>query len=286
MRRAEREALALGLLHGPVELVPVSSSGHVAALPWLLGWEVAGWEAERRKELEVALHAGTLAALLIMARPRRPRPALLAAAALPPGIAGLALERRIEQRLGTPPTLAAGLLAGGLALVLADRAPVTRAAENAGWPDGAWLGLAQATALIPGVSRSGATVAAARVRGFSREDASRLSWEVALPVLAGADKFLHLLVNWDQYLAPAIANLTPLGTYLMVVIGVVEIVAGLVVFMRPRFGGYLVAAWLLGIIVNLLLIPGYYDVALRDFGLMLGALALARLSERFPGRGW
>jgi undecaprenyl-diphosphatase len=186
MRRAEREALALGLLHGPVELVPVSSSGHVTALPWLLGWDVADWDGERRKELEVALHAGTALALLIVARPPRVRPGMLAAAVLPPAIAGLALERRIEQRLGTPATLAAGLLAGALALVLADRVPVTRSAEEAGVRDGAWLGLAQAAALVPGVSRSGATLAAARCLGFSRADASRLSWEVALPVLLGA----------------------------------------------------------------------------------------------------
>jgi undecaprenyl-diphosphatase len=186
MRRAEREALALGLLHGPAELVPVSSSGHVAALPWLLGWEVAGWDGERRKELEVALHAGTALALLLVARPRRLRPGLLTAAVLPPAVAGLMLERRIEQRLGTPATLAAGLLAGGLALVLADRVPATRAEEDAGVRDGLWLGVAQAAALIPGVSRSGATLAAARFLGFSRADASRLSWEVALPVLLGA----------------------------------------------------------------------------------------------------
>jgi undecaprenyl-diphosphatase len=186
MRRAEREALALGLLHGPAELVPVSSSGHVAALPWLLGWEVAGWDGERRKELEVALHAGTALALVLVARPRRLRPGLLTAAVLPPAVAGLMLERRIEQRLGTPATLAAGLLAGGLALVLADRVPATRAEEDAGVRDGLWLGVAQAAALIPGVSRSGATLAAARFLGFSRADASRLSWEVALPVLLGA----------------------------------------------------------------------------------------------------
>jgi undecaprenyl-diphosphatase len=186
MRRAELEALTLGLLHGPAELVPVSSSGHVAALPWLLGWEVAGWDGARRKELEVALHAGSAVALLLVARPARARPALLAAAFLPPALAGLALERRIEERLGTPVTLAAGLLAGGAALALADRAPERRRAEHARLIDGLALGLAQAAALVPGVSRNGATLAAARARGFSRPDASRLSWEVALPVLVGA----------------------------------------------------------------------------------------------------
>jgi undecaprenyl-diphosphatase len=186
MRRAEREALALGLLHGPVELVPVSSSGHVAGVPWLLGWEVAGWDGERRKELEVALHAGTAVALLLVTRPRRVRPGLLAAAVLPPAVAGLAFERPIERRLGTPATLALGLLAGGAALVLADRADGLRAADEASVRDGLILGLAQAAALVPGISRSGATLAAARALGFSRADASRLSWEVALPVLLGA----------------------------------------------------------------------------------------------------
>jgi undecaprenyl-diphosphatase len=186
MRRAEREALALGLLHGPVELLPVSSSGHVAAVPWLLGWEVAGWDGARRKELEVALHAGTAAALLIVARPAAFRPRLVAAAVLPPAVAGLTLEHRIEARLGTPATLAAGLLAGALALVLADLAPAARSAGDATVADGWWLGLAQAAALVPGVSRNGATLAAARARGFAGADASRLSWEVALPVLLGA----------------------------------------------------------------------------------------------------
>jgi hypothetical protein len=105
------------------------------------------------------------------------------------------------------------------------------------------------------------------------------------PIAAGADKFLGLLVDWDKYLAPWIAGLSPIGGHdLMLMVGVVEIVAGLIVWFRPRFGGYLVAAWLGGIILNLLTLPGYFDVALRDFGLALGALALARLATAF-GRG-
>jgi undecaprenyl-diphosphatase len=199
MPRAEREALALGVLHGPVELLPVSSSGHVAAIPWLLGWEVAGWTGERRKELEVALHGGTALALLIVVRPRPLRPALLAAAVLPPALAGLAFERPIERRLGTPMTLATGLLAGAAALVLADRSRSSRAADAAGVRDGFVLGVAQAAALVPGVSRSGATLAAARALGFSRADASRLSWEVALPVLLGASA----LKAWRVVSTPA-----------------------------------------------------------------------------------
>ena len=105
---------------------------------------------------------------------------------------------------------------------------------------------------------------------------------VVAPIIAGIDKFLHLLVNWDQYLAPWIANLSPIGGHnLMLLVGVVEIVAGLIVAFWPRVGAWIVFAWLLGIIVNLLTYSGYYDIALRDFGLALGALALARLSKDF-----
>jgi hypothetical protein len=105
------------------------------------------------------------------------------------------------------------------------------------------------------------------------------------PILFGLDKFLHVLVNWDRYLAPDVVSHLPWTAHqVMYGVGVIEIVAGLVVAFWPRFGGYLVAAWLAGIIVNLLLIPGFYDVALRDFGLLVGALALARLATAFrPG---
>jgi hypothetical protein len=109
---------------------------------------------------------------------------------------------------------------------------------------------------------------------------------VAAPVIMGADKFLNLLTNWEKYLAPSFLSLSPFSaSATMHAVGVVEIVAGLVVLFRPRIGAYVVAAWLAGIIVNLLLVGGYYDVALRDFGLCIGALALARLSATYDRRG-
>jgi len=102
------------------------------------------------------------------------------------------------------------------------------------------------------------------------------------PILAGLDKFFSLLVNWDQYLPPFVNNLTGgHGHELMYAVGVIEVVAGLGVWFKPKIFAYVVSAWLLLIIVNLLMIPGYFDVALRDFGLSLGALALARLSHEF-----
>ena len=105
---------------------------------------------------------------------------------------------------------------------------------------------------------------------------------VAAPVLAGLDKFFHLLVNWDQYLPSTVANLSPIDPHnLMLVVGVIEIIAGIGVALKPRIFSYVVAGWLGVIILNLLLIPGYFDIALRDFGLLLGALALGRLSKQF-----
>ena len=107
---------------------------------------------------------------------------------------------------------------------------------------------------------------------------------IALPILAGLDKFSQLLVNWDQYLAPVVTQILPVtARTFMLAVGVIEVIAGLLVAARPQVGAYVVAAWLWGIIVNLLLVPGYYDIALRDFGLSLGALALARLSREFGG---
>lgn len=99
------------------------------------------------------------------------------------------------------------------------------------------------------------------------------------PVVFGLDKFADVLTDWPRYLAPAVNDLVP-GTahQAMLLVGVVEVVAGLLVAVRPDIGGYVVAAWLAGIVVNLLLVPGFYDVALRDAGLLVAALALARLA--------
>ena len=112
----------------------------------------------------------------------------------------------------------------------------------------------------------------------------RTAFTVA-PIVFGLDKFFNLLTDWQGYLAPLVDRLVPgTGHQAMLVVGVVEILAGVLVAVRPHLEAYVVAAWLAGIIVNLLLIPGFYDVALRDFGLLLAALALARLARAFrPG---
>ncbi len=114
-----------------------------------------------------------------------------------------------------------------------------------------------------------------------------LNWGfVAAPTIAGIDKFTHLLTNWDQYLAHVVERVLPFsGHTFMLLVGVVEILAGLLVAVKPKIGAWVVAAWLCGIIIDLLLVPGYFDIALRDFGLLLAAIALARLSAIYD-RGW
>jgi undecaprenyl-diphosphatase len=184
------------LLQGPAELLPISSSAHIALVPWLLRWRYGELEPELRKSFEVALHAGTAAALLLSLRDEvaavvrnldRRGAVVLALSSAPPALAGYTLERPIERRLGTPSTIAAGLLMGSAAMALADLVGRTgRRRKQAGAVDGLWLGVAQALALIPGVSRNGATLTAARARGFARADANALSRHAALPVIVGA----------------------------------------------------------------------------------------------------
>jgi hypothetical protein len=109
---------------------------------------------------------------------------------------------------------------------------------------------------------------------------------VVAPVIAGADKFFHFLVNWVQYLSPLVNRILPVSAHtFMLGVGLIEVVVGLLVGFMPAIGGLVVGAWLCGIILNLLSIPRYYDVALRDLGLALGAFALSRLATEFDARG-
>jgi len=109
---------------------------------------------------------------------------------------------------------------------------------------------------------------------------------IVAPIIAGLDKFFNLLVHWSIYLSPKFAGILPLtADNTMRLVGVIEVIAGLIVALKPRIGGFIVSAWLLLIIVNLLSIPGFYDIALRDLGLALGAASLAFLSRNESGRG-
>ena len=113
----------------------------------------------------------------------------------------------------------------------------------------------------------------------------RIAFTVA-PILFGLDKFFNVMVDWEQYLAPWINEIIPgSATTAMHLVGAIEIVAGVFVALKPRYGAYVVAAWLAGIVINLLTYSGYYDIALRDFGLMLGSLTLARLASVYDPPG-
>jgi undecaprenyl-diphosphatase len=184
-----RQAVVLGLLHGPTELAPISSSGHTTLLAWLRHWRYDELDPAARKRFEVGLHAGAATAVLIITRRQigAGQLAVVLPACIPPAIAGRLLQGPIERRLGTPPTIAASLAGGALAMAIADRrGGRERTRADAGSADGIVLGLAQTVALIPGVSRSGATRAAARWRGFSPIEADALSGAVGLPITLGA----------------------------------------------------------------------------------------------------
>jgi undecaprenyl-diphosphatase len=194
-RLSLRHAIVLGLVQGPTEVLPVSSSAHTALLPRMAGWPEAQLDSELRNSLEVALHAGTAAALLIAQRGELVdalreldgrRVGLAALALASPAVAGYLLEERLERRPSTPRALAAGLVLGGIAMALADAQGGERPAADAGPRDGLALGFAQTLALLPGISRNGVTLGTARARGFDRESAQALSWRVGLPVIAGA----------------------------------------------------------------------------------------------------
>ena len=190
-----KRAVALGIVQGPAELLPVSSSAHIVLIPWLAGWDWDAVDPEVRKSFEVALHAGAAAALLVgqrklIAEELRAFDArgavVLALSFLPAAVVGYRFERSIEQRLGGPRATAYGLLAGAAAMLAGDTRPQQRGRGEAGAADGLALGVAQAAALAPGVSRNGITLAAARWRRFSRDQANLLSRTIALPIIVGA----------------------------------------------------------------------------------------------------
>jgi undecaprenyl-diphosphatase len=188
-------AIVLGAVQGPAELLPVSSSGHLVLLPAMLGWQYRDLDPEIRKSVEVALHAGGAAALLIGLRKevaeylrsfRLHNLAALTLSFAPAALIALRFERPIEQRLSEPYPVAIALLAGSAAMAVADGRPERRSRDDARLMDAIVIGAAQALALAPGVSRNGATLAAARWRGFRRADANVISRQIALPVIVGA----------------------------------------------------------------------------------------------------
>jgi uncharacterized membrane protein YphA (DoxX/SURF4 family) len=137
---------------------------------------------------------------------------------------------------------------------------------------------------IPVPAGSGISQALHRARVEPAYGAFLMLWVgfVVIPVVFGLDKFANVLTNWEGYLAPWLVDVLPFSSHTaMLIVGVVEIVAGILVAIKPRYAAYVVAFWLAGIIINLLTYSGFYDVALRDFGLLVAALALAQLARAY-----
>lgn len=196
------------MIQGPAELLPVSSSGHLALVPRLLGWEYAELGPGVRKTFEVALHAGSAPALCVAVRRLGIGPVhYLGLTLVPPAIIGGAFEGAIERRLGSVASVCAGQVLGGMALLFADRTPEVRHSPDA--RDHLAVGFAQVAALAPGVSRFGAALSAGRLRGLSRSAAVQLSLRAALPVTvaAGALKGTRIARgDLPPELGPAIAS--------------------------------------------------------------------------------
>ena len=208
-------AIVLGITQGLSEFLPISSSGHLRLVPWLFSWDDFAGQESLEKTFDVALHLGTLIALLAyfradvlrLARAGLRRGALgttngrqawlLVASSVPAGITGALLSDVIERNTGAIPLIATMLIVFGLVLAWADRRPGGRSVEDVTLRDALLMGVGQAMALQPGVSRSGITMTAGRAAGLSRDGAVRFAFLMSLPVTAGALAFKGLDVVKD-----------------------------------------------------------------------------------------
>ena len=233
-------AVVLGIVQGLTEFLPISSSGHLVIVPWLLGWN--DLDTVTAKAFDTALHLGTLVAVLIYLRKdliiyitqgsllifNRKQPAtqagrrawLLVLSAVPAGIVGAAFEDKITEKLGSPALISVSLIIFGVVLIWADRRAASKnylqSVDALTMRDALVIGTAQVLALNPGTSRSGITITAARLSGYSREAAARLSFLMSVPIISGAVVFK---------LAKLVRDGTPDGLLMPMIVGIV--VAGI-----------------------------------------------------------
>ncbi len=238
-------AIVLGIVQGLTEFLPVSSSGHLAVVPWLFDWQELTTDPELNQTFDVALHIGTFVGALgyfwrdiwglVTTRERHRLGLLLLLSTIPAGLVGVAYESELAD--ANELLIGVMLIVFGLVLAWADRRVPTRAAETGDRPfaarDAVVMGVAQAVALSPGVSRSGVTITAGRLLGFDRESATRLSFLMMLPVTAGAGAFKGLGVISDGGLAPGLAAPFFWGMAASAVTGALA-VWGLLAFVRTR----------------------------------------------------
>ena len=234
-------AIVLGIVQGLTEFLPISSSGHLVIVPWLFGWNDFDTVATA-KAFDTALHLGTLVAVLIYLRKdlivyitqgsqlifsRRQQPTsagqrawLLVLSAVPAGIVGAAFEDKITEKLGSPALISVSLIVFGVVLIWADRRATSKnhlqSVDSLTMRDALVIGTAQILALNPGTSRSGITITAARLAGYSREAAARLSFLMSVPIISGAVVFK---------LAKLVRDGIPDGLLMPMIVGIV--VAGI-----------------------------------------------------------
>ena len=237
------QALVLGIVQGATELLPVSSSGHLILVPWAAGWHYLQDHPDFNKTFDVALHLGTLIAVILYfwrdvvriavawwqsLKRRRIETSderiawYIVVATVPAAIAGAAGESFIEKKLGDPWQIAILLAVFAIILWLADRVPPRRAIEGIGWRGAFGIGLAQCLALMPGTSRSGVTITAARFLKLDRDDAARLSFLLLMPIVFGAAVLKGAKVAADG-LPPGSAGPFVVGMIAAAVVGLVAI---------------------------------------------------------------
>ena len=237
------QALVLGIVQGATELLPVSSSGHLILVPWAAGWHYLQDHPDFNKTFDVALHLGTLIAVILYfwrdvvriavawwqsLRRRRIETSdervawYIVVATVPAAIAGAAGESFIEKKLGDPWQIAILLAVFAIILWLADRVPPRRAIEGIGWRGAFGIGLAQCLALMPGTSRSGVTITAGRFLKLNRDDAARLSFYLLIPIVFGAAVLKGVKVAKDG-LPPGSAGPFVVGMIAAAVVGLVAI---------------------------------------------------------------
>ena len=237
------QALVLGIVQGATELLPVSSSGHLILVPWAAGWHYLQDHPDFNKTFDVALHLGTLIAVILYfwrdvvriavawwqsLKRRRIETSderiawYIVVATVPAAIAGAAGESFIEKKLGDPWQIAILLAVFAIILWLADRVPPRRAIEGIGWRGAFGIGLAQCLALMPGTSRSGVTITAGRFLKLNRDDAARLSFYLLIPIVFGAAVLKGVKVAKDG-LPPGSAGPFVVGMIAAAVVGLVAI---------------------------------------------------------------
>ncbi|MGH9280953.1 MAG: undecaprenyl-diphosphate phosphatase, partial [Acidimicrobiales bacterium] len=270
-------AVVLGVVQGLTEFIPVSSSGHLILVPWLFGWNDFANNADAKKTFDVALHLGTFvgAAGYFLPDLRRLAKAgarsirrrsvgdfderqawLLLLSAIPGALTGAALESVIEEYLSKEGLIAANLIVFGLVLAIADRVAARRSEKDFATPSAAAMGIAQALALAPGVSRSGVTISAARGLGFDRTSAARLSFLMSLPIIAGAAFYKGAKVLLGGGLPPGTEQAFVAGMVTSAITGALAIGIVLRHVKNGSFTPYVAYRLGLGVLVLVLLATG------------------------------